>query len=149
VRSLCKGVARFCPQAWVAIISNPVNSTVPIAAEVFRRAGTFDPARLFGVTTLDVVRANAFVGEALGLDPAQVSVPVIGGHAGELACVAVSWGQYLRHQGRQQAHNQMRLRGNHATGNCQLSHMLQASPSCRCSQLPTRSQHCPRNKSKP
>ena len=67
----------------IAIISNPVNSTVPIAAEVFKRAGTFNPSRLFGVTTLDVVRANQFVGEALGVDPATVSVPVIGGHAGE------------------------------------------------------------------
>ena len=82
MRTLCEGVARFCPQAWVAIISNPVNSTVPIAAEVFKRAGTFNPGRLFGVTTLDVVRANAFVGEELGVDPANVSVPVVGGHAG-------------------------------------------------------------------
>ncbi|KAI3435570.1 hypothetical protein D9Q98_001635 [Chlorella vulgaris] len=82
VRSLCEGVARFCPSAWVAVISNPVNSTVPIAAEVLRRAGTFNPSKLFGVTTLDVVRANTFVAEALGLDPAAVNVPVIGGHAG-------------------------------------------------------------------
>ena len=83
MRTLCEGVSRYCPRAWVAIISNPVNSTVPIAAEVFKRAGTFNPSRLFGVTTLDVVRANQFVGEALGVDPATVSVPVIGGHAGE------------------------------------------------------------------
>jgi malate dehydrogenase len=82
VRTLCEGVARFCPSAWVAVISNPVNSTVPIAAEVLRRAGTFNPSKLFGVTTLDVVRANTFVAEALGLDPAAVNVPVIGGHAG-------------------------------------------------------------------
>lgn len=42
------------------MISNPVNSTVPIAAEVFKKAGTFDPKKLFGVTTLDVVRAKTF-----------------------------------------------------------------------------------------
>ena len=36
VRTLVEGVARFCPRAWLAIISNPVNSTVPIAAEVRR-----------------------------------------------------------------------------------------------------------------
>jgi len=35
VRTLVEGVARFCPRAWLAIISNPVNSTVPIAAEVW------------------------------------------------------------------------------------------------------------------
>ena len=46
------------------------------------RAGTYDAAKLFGVTKLDVARANAFVGEILEVDPAQVNVPVIGGHAG-------------------------------------------------------------------
>jgi len=42
------------------MISNPVNSTVPIAAEIFKKAGTYDEKRLFGVTTLDVVRAKTF-----------------------------------------------------------------------------------------
>ena len=45
-------------QALLNIISNPVNSTVPIAAEVLKQKGTYDPKRLFGVTTLDVVRFN-------------------------------------------------------------------------------------------
>ena len=61
VRTLCEGVAKCCPDAIVNIISNPVNSTVPIAAEVFKRAGVYNPKRLMGVTTLDVVRANTFV----------------------------------------------------------------------------------------
>ena len=37
VKALCEAIAKNCPKAWVAIISNPVNSTVPIAAEVFKR----------------------------------------------------------------------------------------------------------------
>jgi hypothetical protein len=37
VKALCEAIAKSCPKAWVAIISNPVNSTVPIAAEVFKR----------------------------------------------------------------------------------------------------------------
>ncbi|XP_040371162.1 malate dehydrogenase, glyoxysomal isoform X2 [Rosa chinensis] len=82
VRTLCEGIAKCCPNAIVNLISNPVNSTVPIAAEVFKRAGTFDPKRLLGVTMLDVVRANTFVAEVLGLDPREVDVPVVGGHAG-------------------------------------------------------------------
>ncbi|PKU65818.1 malate dehydrogenase, glyoxysomal [Dendrobium catenatum] len=82
VRTLCEGVAKCCPHAIVNLISNPVNSTVPIAAEVFKKAGTFDPKHLLGVTTLDVVRANTFVAEVLGLDPREVNVPVVGGHAG-------------------------------------------------------------------
>ncbi|PNH08423.1 Malate dehydrogenase, mitochondrial [Tetrabaena socialis] len=39
VRGLAAAVAAHCPAAWVAVISNPVNSTVPIAAEVLQRAG--------------------------------------------------------------------------------------------------------------
>jgi lactate/malate dehydrogenase, NAD binding domain len=44
------------PQALLNIISNPVNSTVAIAAETLKKLGVYDPKRLFGVTTLDVVR---------------------------------------------------------------------------------------------
>ena len=47
-----------------------------------RRAGTYNPRKLLGVTKLDVLRANAFVAEAIGAPPERVSVPVIGGHAG-------------------------------------------------------------------
>ncbi|XP_008779215.1 malate dehydrogenase, glyoxysomal-like [Phoenix dactylifera] len=82
VRTLCEGVAKCCPHAIVNLISNPVNSTVPIATEVFKKAGTYDPKRLLGVTTLDVLRAKTFVAEVLGIDPREVDVPVVGGHAG-------------------------------------------------------------------
>jgi malate dehydrogenase len=85
VADLAAGVAAYAPSALLAIISNPVNSTVPIAAAVLKAAGgaAFDPARLFGVTTLDVVRARTFLAGAAGLtDPAALDVPVVGGHAG-------------------------------------------------------------------
>lgn len=82
VRDLCDAAAKTCPNAFIAIIANPVNSTVPIASEVYKKNGVYDPKRIFGVTTLDVVRANTFIAEAKGLDPATVDIPVIGGHAG-------------------------------------------------------------------
>ncbi|XP_057784373.1 malate dehydrogenase, glyoxysomal [Salvia miltiorrhiza] len=82
VKTISEGIAKCCPKAIVNLISNPVNSTVPIAAEVFKKAGTYNPRRLLGVTMLDVVRANTFVAEVLGLDPRDVNVPVVGGHAG-------------------------------------------------------------------
>jgi len=66
----------------LAIISNPVNSTVPIAAEVLKAKGCYNPKKVCGVTTLDVIRANTFVGNHTGVDPATVDVTVIGGHAG-------------------------------------------------------------------
>ena len=72
----------MCPKAMLANISNPVNSTVPIASEMFKKVGTYDANRIFGVTTLDIVRSNTFIGEAHGKDPAKVNCPVVGGHAG-------------------------------------------------------------------
>ncbi|KZT23054.1 malate dehydrogenase [Neolentinus lepideus HHB14362 ss-1] len=84
VRDLATGIATTAPKAFVLVISNPVNSTVPIVAEVFKKNGVFDPKRIFGVTTLDVVRASTFVSEILGdlsLAP-SVKVPVVGGHSG-------------------------------------------------------------------
>ncbi|XP_013390930.2 malate dehydrogenase, mitochondrial isoform X2 [Lingula anatina] len=82
VRDIADAAAQYCPQAMMCIITNPVNSTVPIASEVFKKRGVYDPNRIFGVTTLDIVRANAFIAEAKGLDPTKVKVPVIGGHSG-------------------------------------------------------------------
>lgn len=82
VRDLAKACAEHCPNAFVLVISNPVNSTVPIVAEVFKSKGVYDPKRIFGVTTLDVLRASRFVSEIKGTDPADEKVTVIGGHSG-------------------------------------------------------------------
>merc|ERR1719281_378656 len=82
VKTLVTGCADACPNACILIISNPVNSTVPIAAEVLTQKGVYDPKKLFGVTTLDVCRARTFVAEKGGNDVTKTSVPVIGGHAG-------------------------------------------------------------------
>ncbi|PPR88571.1 hypothetical protein GOBAR_AA32115 [Gossypium barbadense] len=57
VKGLCSAIAKYCPTALVNMISNPVNSTVAIAAEVFKKAGTYD-------------------------EKSYVNVPVVGGHAG-------------------------------------------------------------------
>merc|ERR1712133_157068 len=82
VAKLAQAAAEVCPDACLAIISNPVNSTVPIASEMFKKAGKYNPNKIFGVTTLDIVRANKFISELKGLDPQDVNCPVVGGHAG-------------------------------------------------------------------
>jgi len=82
VKTLVEGCAKYCPNAILGVISNPVNSTVPIAAEVLKKAGVYDPKKLCGVTTLDVCRANTFIAENQGMDPTTLDVTVIGGHAG-------------------------------------------------------------------
>lgn len=82
VKGLVSAIAKYCPHALVNMISNPVNSTVPIAAEVLKKAGVYDEKRLFGVTTLDVVRAKTFYAGKASVPVADVNVPVVGGHAG-------------------------------------------------------------------
>ncbi|MEL4293412.1 malate dehydrogenase [Shewanella xiamenensis] len=82
VRNLIEKVAVTCPKALVGIITNPVNTTVAIAAEVLKKAGVYDKNRLFGVTTLDVIRSETFIAELKGLNVADVKVNVIGGHSG-------------------------------------------------------------------
>ncbi|XP_072909908.1 malate dehydrogenase, mitochondrial [Hemitrygon akajei] len=90
VADLTEACARHCPEAMICVISNPVNSTIPIATEIFKKLGVYNPNKIFGVSTLDVVRANTFVAELKGLDPARVSVPVIGGHAGKTIIPLIS-----------------------------------------------------------
>lgn len=82
MKNLVAACAKACPKAVILIISNPVNSTVPIAAEILKKAGVYNPQKLFGVTTLDVCRARTFVGQAKGFDINKTKVTVIGGHAG-------------------------------------------------------------------
>jgi len=83
IKGLIEGIAKHAPKAWIALITNPVNSTVPVAAEVLKKAGVYDAKRLFGVSILDVVRAQTFIGELKKQDPAKVHVDVVGGHSPE------------------------------------------------------------------
>ncbi len=55
---------------------------MPICAEIYKSRGVYNPKRLFGVTTLDVVRASRFVSEIKGTDPADEQLTVVGGHSG-------------------------------------------------------------------
>merc|ERR1712003_158023 len=80
-KGLVEACAKFCPQAMLALIVNPVNSIVPAMAELYKKKG-LDPMKIVGVTTLDCVRANKFVAEITGKSPNYVRVPVVGGHAG-------------------------------------------------------------------
>jgi malate dehydrogenase len=84
VKGLIEVIAEVAPNAFILVISNPVNSTVPISAEVLKAKKVFNPQRLFGVTTLDIVRAETFVAGITGeSQPQKLTIPVIGGHSGE------------------------------------------------------------------
>jgi malate dehydrogenase len=80
-KGIVEACAKYCPDAVLGMIVNPVNSIVPAMAELYKKKG-LDPMKIVGITTLDVVRANKFVGEITGKNPNYINVPVIGGHAG-------------------------------------------------------------------
>ncbi|KAJ6734887.1 MALATE DEHYDROGENASE GLYOXYSOMAL [Salix purpurea] len=58
------------------------NINANIVKTLVEAKGVYDPKKLFGVTTLDVVRANTFVAQKKNLKLIDVDVPVVGGHAG-------------------------------------------------------------------
>lgn len=38
-------------------------SIVPAAAEILKKLNVYNPKKLFGITTLDVIRSNRFIAE--------------------------------------------------------------------------------------
>jgi len=83
VKGLILSCAKNCPNAIIAIITNPVNSVVPVAAEILKQKGVYNPKKLFGISTLDIVRSQTFISQLKNIDPTKVKVHVIGGHSPE------------------------------------------------------------------
>ncbi|KAI4464922.1 malate and lactate dehydrogenase [Holotrichia oblita] len=73
--------AEMCSEALIDIVTNPVNSCVPVFCETMRKLGTFNPTKVIGVTTLDLMRISTFIASMKGLDPRKVTCPVVGGHS--------------------------------------------------------------------
>ncbi len=82
VAGLVNSIAKCAPKACICIISNPVNSMVPLAAEILKARGVYDPHHLFGVSVLDVLRSETFLAEELGVSKLTMQVPCVGGHSG-------------------------------------------------------------------
>lgn len=69
-------------KALVGIATNPLNSIVPIAENVMQtRVAKYDSKRIFGINSVDVIRANTLAANILGLRPERVTVPIVGGHS--------------------------------------------------------------------
>ena len=82
IEGIARDTVKLCPNAMICIVTNPVNSVVPIFSEVLKKAGCYDPKRVFGINTLDCVRSRTFVAELKGLNVEDVTVYSVGGHSG-------------------------------------------------------------------
>jgi len=80
-KNIVQACAKFCPEAVVALIVNPVNSVVPAMCELWQKKG-LNSKKIVGITTLDVSRADKFVHEITGANIDTIDVPIVGGHAG-------------------------------------------------------------------
>ncbi|WWO99590.1 MAG: malate dehydrogenase [Candidatus Dasytiphilus stammeri] len=81
VCTLSKKIALICPESLIMVITNPLNTMLPIVAEVLKRYSCYyNNRKLFGITTLDVIRANTFIIKLKG-DILSSDVKVIGGHS--------------------------------------------------------------------
>merc|ERR1712147_386636 len=72
-KGIVEACAKFCPGAVLGMIVNPVNSVVPAMAELYKKKG-LDPMKIVGITTLDCVRANKFVGDMTDKLPKDIDV---------------------------------------------------------------------------
>merc|ERR1719252_376688 len=52
--------AKYCPNAVLGLIVNPVNSVVPAMCEMWIQKG-LNPSKIVGISTPDCVRANKFI----------------------------------------------------------------------------------------
>ncbi|XP_044002209.1 malate dehydrogenase, mitochondrial-like [Aphidius gifuensis] len=72
-------IIKHCPRALVSVATSPINKLIPLSAEVYKRFGIFDANRLFGITTLNCLRANLLSSKIINIIPEYINVPVVGG----------------------------------------------------------------------
>lgn len=69
--NIISSYARYCPNAFLGIITNPINCIIPFVSTILTHFGVFDFRKLFGITTLDLIRAESLFGK---------KIQVVGGH---------------------------------------------------------------------
>ncbi|XP_066901878.1 uncharacterized protein [Halyomorpha halys] len=79
-------IAEHNSDAIIVVATNPVNMTVPLAAEVLRNCGKLDERKLLGMTNVENMRARSILAHDLQTTPGTIEFPVIGGLTSE-TCV--------------------------------------------------------------
>lgn len=86
VKEIAEACIKVCPKALLGILTNPINSFVPMVSKIYRQARCYDPNKIFGLTSIDTMRASTIVTRDVLLDsrdPGEFLVPVVGGHSPE------------------------------------------------------------------
>ncbi|XP_073966082.1 malate dehydrogenase-like [Choristoneura fumiferana] len=81
IKNIAARVGKMAQMPFIGIVTEPINVLVPMAAEIMRCHGAFDPKKLFGITTIDWIRAQTLYATEHKMPPKTCFVPVIGGHS--------------------------------------------------------------------
>jgi len=81
VRSVCENIKKYCPDAYVIVLSNPVDAMTYVA---YKTLG-FPKNRVMGQSgVLDTARYNTFIAMELGVSVEDVTGVVLGGHGDDM-----------------------------------------------------------------
>lgn len=77
VRKVAADIKKYAPQAFVIVITNPLDAMV----HLMQKETAFPAARVVGMAgVLDSARYRSFLSEALGVSVSSISAMVLGGH---------------------------------------------------------------------
>ncbi|KAF7410391.1 hypothetical protein HZH68_004772 [Vespula germanica] len=79
IHQIIEDIITICPMALVAIFTKPVTATLSMISEIYKHAGKWDPNRLIGSASMEIMRIETITGNILDLNPASISIPIAGG----------------------------------------------------------------------
>ncbi|XP_076751674.1 malate dehydrogenase, mitochondrial [Xylocopa sonorina] len=79
VCEMAEQMAQLSSESLVAVFTQPITATLPIVSEIYKLAGWWDPDRIIGSTAFHRMRMEATTANLLDLNPAFLSVPMVGG----------------------------------------------------------------------
>lgn len=79
IHQIIEDIITVCPMALVAIFTKPVTATLSMISEIYKHAGKWDPNRLIGSASMEIMRIETITGNILDLNPASISIPIAGG----------------------------------------------------------------------
>lgn len=81
IKRLCKAMTNRNSNAFLAVSTGPVNSTIPLISTLLFKNGGYNPQKVFGITNVDSARSRSVAAQTLKVNPDLLKIPVIGGHS--------------------------------------------------------------------